>query len=74
MFDDVLLFGKTAHIELYIVEATSLYPKVGVSFSLDALSFCFSILVVTVGFCTNIYALNYFKYEANEDSFLLLVN
>lgn len=45
-----------------------------ISLNLDLLSFFFVLLVSAIGFCTNIYVLNYFKYEANEDLFSLLLN
>ncbi len=47
---------------------------VSLSFKLDSLSYFFSLLVLVIGFSTNIYILNYFKYEANEDTFTILIH
>lgn len=50
----------------------------GVVYSLDFkinfLSFLFIFLVVIIGCATNIYTLNYFKYEEREEEFILLIN
>ena len=44
------------------------------NFKIDNLSFLFIFLVIIIGFCTNIYILNYFKYEEREEEFMLLIN
>lgn len=44
------------------------------SFKISNLSFLFIFLVVIIGFSTNIYILNYFKYEEREEEFILLIN
>lgn len=44
------------------------------NFSLNALSSGFSILVLLIGFTTNIYTLNYFKGEADEGKFCFFIN
>lgn len=46
----------------------------GINLHVDGLGFFFILLVLIIGFCTNIYILNYFKFEANEDSFIILIN
>ncbi len=74
LFDEVLLWGRVVSLDLFLIEPTGLFPRVGLSFLLDPLSFCFSLLVVTIGLGTNLYTLNYFKYEAGENSFVLLLN
>lgn len=43
-------------------------------FSITPLSFFFSFLVITIGFSTNIYLLNYFKHEADESLFVFWLN
>ncbi len=48
--------------------------EVAISLRLDALSYLFVLLVSIIGFGTNIYILNYLKYEAQEDVFVLLIN
>lgn len=45
-----------------------------ISFSLSPISFTFSFLVLIIGFCTNIYILNYFKGEADEGGFIFWIN
>lgn len=74
LFDPILVWGQMAAWEGILTPASGLMPEIGLSFAVDSLSFCFLLLVVTIGLGTNIYALNYFKYEANEDSFILLLN
>lgn len=44
------------------------------SFQINKLTYLFSLLVLFIGFCTNMYALNYFKYEADEMGFLFWLN
>jgi len=74
LIDAMLLYNQTFSLEFLLVAQTSLFPEIGLSFYFDSLSFCFTLLVITIGFFTNIYILNYFKYEANEDIFFLLIN
>lgn len=45
-----------------------------ISFKISSLSFLFIFLVVIIGCATNIYILNYFKYEEREEEFILLIN
>ena len=40
------------------------------SFQLNSLTYLFSFLVLFIGFCTNMYALNYFRNEADEMGFV----
>jgi NADH:ubiquinone oxidoreductase subunit 5 (subunit L)/multisubunit Na+/H+ antiporter MnhA subunit len=40
------------------------------SFSLNSLSYSFSLLVLIIGAATNLYILNYFKNEADEGTFI----
>ena len=44
------------------------------SAKIDSLSFLFILLVSLIGFATNIYSLNYFKYEERSEEFILLIN
>lgn len=48
--------------------------SIAISLKCDSLSYLFTLLVVVIGLGTNLYVLNYFKYEANEDIFALLIN
>lgn len=41
---------------------------------INSLSFLFMLLVSVIGFATNIYILNYFKYEERGEEFVLLIN
>lgn len=45
-----------------------------ISFILNPISFAFSFLVLIIGFCTNLYILNYFKGEADESGFIFWIN
>jgi len=45
-----------------------------ISFKINSLSFLFLLLVNIIGFATNIYILNYFKYEERAEEFILLIN
>jgi formate hydrogenlyase subunit 3/multisubunit Na+/H+ antiporter MnhD subunit len=38
------------------------------------LNFLFALLVSVIGLATNIYILNYFKYEERGEEFVLLIN
>lgn len=44
------------------------------SFSLNSLSYSFSLLVLIIGAATNLYILNYFKNEADEGTFIFWIN
>lgn len=44
------------------------------SFQLTNLTYLFSFLVLAIGFCTNMYALNYFRNEADEMGFIFWLN
>lgn len=44
------------------------------AFKVNSLSFFFIFLVVVIGSATNVYILNYFKYEEREEEFILLIN
>lgn len=41
---------------------------------INALSYLFTLLVSVIGFSTNLYILNYFKYEERGEEFVLLIN
>ena len=45
-----------------------------INFRINTLSFLFLFLVIIIGFATNIYILNYFKYEERAEEFILLIN
>lgn len=45
-----------------------------INFKINSLSFLFLFLVNIIGFATNIYILNYFKYEERAEEFILLIN
>lgn len=48
--------------------------EVSLHIKIDMLSYFFITLVLTIGLCTNIYILNYFKYEAKETTFYIYIN
>jgi len=43
-------------------------------FKINSLSFLFIMLVSVIGLATNVYILNYFKYEERSEEFMLLIN
>jgi len=43
-------------------------------FKISSLSYLFILLVSAIGFSTNIYAFNYFKFEDRGEDFILLIN
>ena len=45
-----------------------------IAIKINSLNFLFIFLVNIIGFCTNIYILNYFKYEERLEEFILLIN
>lgn len=45
-----------------------------INFKINSLNFLFLFLVNIIGFATNIYILNYFKYEERGEEFILLIN
>lgn len=45
-----------------------------ISFKITILSFLFVLLILVISFATNIYILNYFKYEERAEEFTLLIN
>lgn len=45
-----------------------------IHFRINSLNFLFLFLVNIIGFSTNIYILNYFKYEERGEEFILLIN
>lgn len=66
------------HLNFYF-QATNFTQNIGlidfnISFQLNSLTYLFSLLVFLIGFCTNMYALNYFKNEADEMGFLFWLN
>lgn len=67
-------FSPSLVCEIDFLSLNWFFLDLTISLNLDLLSFFFVLLVSAIGFCTNIYVLNYFKYEANEDLFSLLLN
>lgn len=49
-------------------------PELSISLELNALTYLFSLLVFAIGFFTNIYSLNYFKFEADDLGFIFWLN
>jgi NADH:ubiquinone oxidoreductase subunit 5 (subunit L)/multisubunit Na+/H+ antiporter MnhA subunit len=71
---DILLLNKFLEFKFVIVNTTWLNLDLSLSYRVDGLSYFFMLLVLVIGFSTNIYILNYFKYEANEDIFTILIH
>lgn len=49
-------------------------PEISLGLELNQLTYLFSLLVFIIGFLTNIYTLNYFKFEADDLGFLFWLN
>lgn len=69
-----IFYGFEINCTVYNYSVNWFFLDLNIELTLDTLSYCFTLLVSVIGFCTNIYVLNYFKYEANEDIFSLLLN
>jgi len=78
----VCLYSWTYFITKYGVESTSIklnsnnWTNINyeLSFKVNSLSFLFIMLVSIIGLATNVYILNYFKYEERAEEFILLIN
>ena len=73
-FSTIIVFNVITELvwDLNTVNWHSL--AISISLRCDTLSYLFVLLVVIIGLGTNFYILNYFKYEANEDVFTILIN
>ena len=74
LFNPLVLYNTTTESLLILNSYNWLSLEFAISLKLDALSYLFVLLVLVIGLATNFYTLNYFKYEANEDIFTLLIN
>lgn len=70
----VFIWGATWEFHLYLSPVRWHSIEMAFVFRFDMLSFSYVLLVLVIGLGTNIYTLNYMKYEAHEDIFLLLIN
>jgi len=73
-FYSIILLENYLEFRFYFSNISWLSLDLSLSFRLDSLSFCFCLLVLIIGFSANLYIPNYFKYEANEDNFTILIN
>ncbi len=74
IFNDMILHHSISEMFLPLSTMSWSSLELALSLRLDGLGYLFVLLVTIIGFATNIYTLNYFKYEAHEDNFLLLIN
>lgn len=74
IFNPMLLLSSINEYFLLITNINWLSLEIGISLRLDGLSYLFILLVSIIGLGTNFYILNYLKYEAQEDVFMLLIN
>lgn len=70
----IFLLNSTINIDFTSFTLFANLLDYSISFSLTPISFAFSMLVLLIGFCTNIYILNYFKGEADEGGFVFWIN
>ncbi len=62
------------YYKLTLLNNSWLFLDISFSLHVDTITYLFSLLVLIIGFSTNIYILDYFKYEANIENFILLIN
>ena len=74
MVVDVFLWGVSYSLEFISVSFWSFSLDISLSFVINSLSVLFSSLVLVIGLATNIYAINYFKGEADESLFMFWLN
>lgn len=74
IFTKVVIYAGLSEIDWYLNGINWYSIEIAIALRLDALSYLFTLLVVIIGLATNFYILNYFKYEAHEDVFALLIN
>lgn len=74
LFTNIVVFGAFSDFVWVFNTISWLSVDLSISLKLDVLSYFFVLLVVAIGLGTNIYTLNYMKFEANEDIFALLIN
>lgn len=74
MWEGFLFGNGVSEFMLPLTSINWLGLDVSISLRVDTLSYFFILLVVVIGLATNVYILNYFKYEAHEDIFILLIN
>lgn len=73
-FSAFVAFNAVTEFRLQINSITWHSLDLSLSLRCDTLSYLFVLLVTIIGLGTNMYTLNYMKYEANEDIFALLIN
>ena len=73
-FNNYVYLQKITTLELSIVQLDWCNLEVAFHIKIDMLGYFFLLLVCCIGFFTNIYTLNYFKYEAEETTFFLYLN
>ena len=72
--DDFFFFSTVSVFNLNFSTVNWLSLDISISLKIDFLSYMFVLLVLVIGLATNFYIANYLKYEANEDTFALLIN
>lgn len=74
IFNDIVLLSAVSEFSWMFNTINWLSLEIALSLRFDGLSYLFVLLVTIIGLGTNFYILNYFKYEAQEDVFALLIN
>lgn len=69
-----MLISSSVYIDFTSLTLFNNILDFGISFAITPISYSFSLLVLIIGFCTNIYILNYFKSEADEGGFVFWIN
>ena len=62
------------NLELSLIKFDWQMLEISLHLKIDMLSYLFILLILTISFCTNIYILNYFKFESKETTFYIYIN
>ena len=72
--DDFFFFSAVSSFKLSIITVDWLSLDISISLKIDYLSYIFVLLFLAIGLATNVYITKYLNYEANKDTFVLLIN
>lgn len=73
-FNEFIYRQHVLNWELALIKLDWKMLEISFHIKIDMLSYLFTLLVIIIGFATNIYILNYFKFEAKETTFYLYIN
>ena len=74
LFDAFIYKQAVINFEFALIKLDWKMLEIAFHIKIDMLSYLFILLVLCIGFCTNIYILNYFKFEAKDTTFYIYIN